>query len=484
MSMYRQIKKYAAVLLAALFFSCLGFACGRSDENPASVSDPTEASSGNSLSDQSSESAPQIPDPVPEGRLAFDKRNYGVGVGMTLQTSVSGENVGEISYNSSAPDVASVGADGKVTAIKEGIAEITASALSNGSNTEIEAVCRVTVNSGKYTSLSGEETLIKWTGRNFFLDGGVNCYNTASGFEVNFYGTELRAEITAAGNKTPRICVLIDGSSDPAEQVIGLSKTKETTFYTLAENLSEGEHSVRVYKITEAYTTSLAFSEISTDGYFTDRPEDRSCKIEIYGDSITVGHNNLRGTPEENDSDNMQNGCLTYAWLAAEEFGADIRCMARTGIGLYCAWGNPFVLENNWKKTYLAENDFLHSPSVNPEWSDDGYRPDAVLVNIGTNDVWFDWADGGARYKKKMKKFCEELWTRYGRDTEIILLYGMMTAGNEASLRSVSDELSGNGKNIVCRKLPASEANHPRVADHRAAAAELLKVLRERLKAR
>lgn len=150
-----------------------------------------------------------------------------------MQTSVSGENVGEISYNSSAPDVASVGADGKVTAIKEGIAEITASALSNGSNTEIEAVCRVTVNSGKYTSLSGEETLIKWTGRNFFLDGGVNCYNTASGFEVNFYGTELRAEITAAGNKTPRICVLIDGSSDPAEQVIGLSKTKETTFYTL-----------------------------------------------------------------------------------------------------------------------------------------------------------------------------------------------------------------------------------------------------------
>ena len=197
-----------------------------------------------------------------------------------------------------------------------------------------------------------------------------------------------------------------------------------------------------------------------------------------------MGHNNLRGTSEENDSDNMQNGCLTYAWLAAEEFGADIRCMARTGIGLYSAWGNPFVLENNWKKTYLAENDFLHSPSVNPEWSDDGYRPDAVLVNIGTNDVWFDWADGGARYKKKMKKFSEELWARYGRDTEIILLYGMMTAGNEASLRSVSDELSGNGKNIVCRKLPASEVNHPRVADHRAAAAELLKVLRERLKAR
>lgn len=93
---------------------------------------------------------------------------------------------------------------------------------------------------------------------------------------------------------------------------------------------------MRVYKITEAYTTSLAFSEISTDGYFTDRPEDRSCKIEIYGDSITVGHNNLRGTPEENDSDNMQNGCLTYAWLAAEEFGR--------GYPLYGPYGNRVVL--------------------------------------------------------------------------------------------------------------------------------------------
>ena len=94
----------------------------------------------------------------------------------------------------------------------------------------------------------------------------------------------------------------------------------------LAENLEEGAHTIRVCKLTEPFTTSLGFVSLETDGYFLNRPKDRALKLEVYGDSITVGHKNMRTTAEEPDdsADKIQNGCMTYAWLAAEKVNAEL----------------------------------------------------------------------------------------------------------------------------------------------------------------
>lgn len=90
--------------------------------------------------------------------------------------------------------------------------------------------------------------------------------------------------------------------------------------------MSEGFHKIRVYKITEARYSSVAFKSFKTDGYFWARPNDKKYKLEFYGDSITVGLSNMRDQEQEVPS--PQNGCMTYGWLAAEQIGADVNIFA------------------------------------------------------------------------------------------------------------------------------------------------------------
>ena len=414
-----------------------------------------------------------------QGSVVFAQDKYAVGVGKEIQLEVRCEDAGNVTYTSSSPEIASVSANGKVRGLALGKAEITAIAVSTAdASKQISAKCSVFVNPSEYETLDGEEPLVKWLGRTFVYENAVNCYNTASGFEMDFYGTEFRAGIVAGGvSKTPRICVLIDDETSPEERIIDLAKDKTENEYVLAEDLPEGQHKIRVYKITEAYTTSLAFTSLKTDGYFLNRPADKALKIEVYGDSITAGHKNMRTTASEpaDSTDNIQNGCVTYAWLSAQDLNAEINFMARTGIGVYSAWGSPYVLKNNWKNTYLSEYDFLHTPLKNPEWDFTAYVPDIVLINIGTNDYWYQW--NAELYKSELKKFTDELFTLYGDDTKIVLLGGMMITGNISAMREVADMYED--KDVSVLQLPTSEASHPRKADNVKAAQVLTDYLKE-----
>ena len=397
--------------------------------------------------------------------VEFVQTDYAVGVDAEIQLTLNSENAESITFVSSLPEIASVSPNGVVSGLKLGRTEITATAVSTGKGGErLSAKCSVFVNPGEYEKLDGEEPLVKWLGRTFVSENAVNCYNTASGFEADFYGTEFCAQILAAGNKkTPRICVLIDDEISPEKRIIDLTQTNVEKEYVLAENLSMGQHKFRVYKLTEPYTTSLAFTSLKTDGYFLNRPLDKPLKIEVYGDSITTGHKNMRTTPAEpaDSTDNIQNGCLTYAWLAAEELNAEINVMARTGIGMYSAWGSSYVLRDNWKKTYLSEYDYLHTPLRNPEWDFTSYVPDVVLINIGTNDYWYQ--KDVELYKSELKKFTDELFSLYGADTKIVYLGGMMIAENIPAMKAVADLYE---ENVTVLRLPASEASHPRKADN------------------
>lgn len=418
------------------------------------------------------------PGETEEAAVAFDKAEYIVGVGSSVYAGITLTNAENVTYVSSDLEVAAVSESGKISGITPGSATITATAVAkNDANDKVSAKCTVFVNPSRYETLDGTEAEIKWLGRTFTEAGTVYCYNTSSGFEARFYGTRFSARIASAGDKTPQLCVLVDGEDSPAAHIVDLTKNKSTQTYILAEDLPRGEHTIRVCKITEAYTTSLGFVSLETDGYFLNRPEDRALKLEVYGDSITAGHKNMRTTPEEPDDsvDKIQNGCMTYAWLAANELNADLNVMARTGIGIYSAWGRPFVMKDNWDKTYLSENDFLATETGNPEWDFSRYIPDIVIINIGTNDYWYDKDE--TLYQQEMKNFCEELRNVYGSDTKIVLAGGMMITENMAALERVAAEFSDG--NVTVLQLPESAANHPRIEDNRAAAEVLADYLKE-----
>lgn len=447
------MKKFLLHILAATILLCCAVGCDKKNDS-LSLSGGGEK-------------------PVPS--VSFAQSEYSLGVGVNKQLEYDLENAKSVEFSSGDESVVSVSESGEITGVSEGKTKVTVRAISStGEKTNVSASAVVYVTPSGYSALKGDETGIKWLGRTFYYENAVNCYNTASGFEVRFYGTKLTAEIISAGKKTPQIAVMIDGETAENGLIADLLKEKGEREYTLAENLPEGEHVVRVYKITEAYTTSMGVKKINTDGYLINVSDRDKMKIEVYGDSITTGHNNLRETAAEaaETADKLQNGCLTYAFLTAQSLNADVNVIARVGIGMYSAWGSSFVFKDNWKKTYLSEYDYLYG-GVNPDWDFGKYTPDLVIINVGTNDVWYDWQI--AQYKADLKQVCDELFAFYGEKLKIVIAGGMMNSDYLSVAKAVARNYADGSVTTV--ELPRSEANHPRVADNESAARTLTSFL-------
>ena len=423
-------------------------------------------------SNASTSSTPKI-----NNSYSFEYSTYGVSIDESVPLKIKGGFLGDntISYVTETPSILSVDETGNVTGIGEGTGRITA-VVKDKDNKELQTLtCNVEVNSGKYETLNGEETFVKWEGRNFTYENAVNCFNTASGFEVKFYGTEFKVTAVASGSGPTRLSVLIDKESDPRQNLVRVTTESE---YVLAEGLEEGYHTIRVYKTSSATTSSLAFTAMETDGFFWAKPNEKELKIEVYGDSISVGAYNMRTTREDGEQD-KDNGCYTYAWLAAEEVGADINVIARSGIGMVYSWGSEYFMSGAYKQTYCSERDSF-GYQYNPDWDFSAYIPDVVIINIGGNDLHFPngfWED---YYIPALTDMCNDLIDKYGDDVEFLLCHGMMTSAYKEAMEAVAKTI----QNAKVLALPITEdegASHPLASEHAEAAVVLAEALEEYL---
>ena len=405
----------------------------------------------------------------------YDVLGVGMDETVSLQLSNS-EFVKQVTYSTTS-DVISIDAtSGEISGIALGTAEVSAS-ITYEDNSTSTANCTIEVNNGIYETLTMEENFVKWVGRNFVYSQSVNCFNTASGFETVFYGTQLKANITSGGSQTPRICVLIDEQTSPSEKVIDLSKNKQTQEVVLADGLTEGYHTVKVYKITEASHNSLSVNSLQTDGFFHAKPETKKLKIEVYGDSITTGYKNLKEVPNDDDvvNEKRQNGCLTYAWLAAQSLNAEINVIAHSGIGLNYSQGFDYLMKDAWDDTYCSANNFLGYNNVNPTWNFKNYVADIVIINIGTNDYYIKSSSITTTYRDSIGTLCNNLQKKHGDNVKIVFVYGLMTSGNAAPLKDLAARIDS----AYAIELEKSAQGHPTAIEHTSAAATLTAFLQE-----
>lgn len=397
--------------------------------------------------------------------VAFENSLQGIGLNQSIQltpkTNINSSKIEKITYSSNNNNVA-VSSNGTITGLTKGESEITSTITLKNSGS-ITAKTRVIVNDGKYSTLDMTEPFIKWCGRNFVYNNVVNCFNTASGFETVFYGSELKVDLLANGWETPYLYAIIEGDNYTDARTIQLGQSEtQVQSKTIVSGLEKDYYTVKLYKATEAFHTSLAYKGIYVDGYFYKKPAEKELKIEVYGDSITTGFKNLRETPEEGLNDGNQNGCKTYAFLAAQELGADINVFAREGIGMNYSWGADFFMKDAWNKTYCAEVNHLGYGDYNPTWNFSNYTPNIVIINIGTNDYWNPEGIDENTYKAQMTTFCNDIIRAYGSQVKIVLAYGMMTTENGYALKAITNAFD----NVYSVKLDTSSSGHPRVFEH------------------
>ena len=330
--------------------------------------------------------------------------------------------------------------------------------------------------------------------------GGVTFINSASGFEVRFRGTELRAEVQtiSGGGSYPNgmFSVFVDGETDSNAKILKTERSVGgvSDEVTIAEGLTDGEHVVKVLKRTPSNRDRLIVSQISTDGEILPAPAKPSLNIEFYGDSITCGEGVLRAYKDENGNikdsalytQKTQNVFQSYAGECAKDLGAAFRVFGRGGIALkYTDFTNErYTVANNYDSMAvdLAAAEYPYDYN--------SYRPDAVVIYLGTNDYFRSQKgtakdDNGVAYSKGGMKIAVVNFVRdvigryYGKNIPVFVCSNLMAPGSglDVIMENAVTELKSDFPNAVAVKfdkgVTTGVGGHPVVEDGEIAGAKL-----------
>ena len=213
---------------------------------------------------------------------------------------------------------------------------------------------------------------IRTIGRTEEITSGIACDWTASGIEftANCEGDvaiTVTATCTDVGNKGTynKDCyftVYIDG----VRQSYRVRVVEGTCTVNVAEGLESGEHTIKILKQNELSTTKTVITAISLNGTFGEKPAENEYVFEFAGDSITSGNGSL---DTDNQSSRYSDGTRTFAYITAENFGAEARVTSVSG-------GSINSVYSQYIKNYRAGDAYDYSLT----------KPDVLVLAFGTND--------------------------------------------------------------------------------------------------
>ncbi len=197
---------------------------------------------------------------------------------------------------------------------------------------------------------------------------------SGSAIVARFEGTTISARLATSG--ADRVQVVVDGAPT---QVLTL--TKEPRLHVLASGLAKAAHTVGLYKRTEPIVGAVQFFgfQLEAGGTLLAAPK-AARRIEFIGDSITAGYGNEAASEREHFTAATENHYLTWGAIAARSLGAEALTCAVSGSRLTETAeldAMPvFYRRALFSEKALAWNFRLTSP------------PDAVVINLGTNDFF------------------------------------------------------------------------------------------------
>lgn len=277
-----------------------------------------------------------------------------------------------------------------------------------------------------------------------------------SGLEFNYTGAgDIFADLDVISNTNDtRFVVEVDYGTGTYVSVA----SSGTDRITLASNLTDGFHHIVFYKTSEAYGNQINLTGLTfAEGAVVAKPVDHKLKLEVIGDSISVG--SRLGTGED--------AYKSYVMQLAKEWNADISDVSVNGKGLVKSWD----IANNWQ---------LGGPQMPEIWSktlyyrdsnstyDNSYDADIVVVHLGNNDCQSGTGVTVQQFKEAMSSFNSTLKSAYGEETIIIWTYGSFTNRNWISdLPAYVDSLNSN--TIFFTGLPTLNGgleSHPNELEH------------------
>ena len=251
---------------------------------------------------------------------------------------------------------------------------------------------------------------------------------------------------------------------------------KGTTF----TGLGAGRHHLVLSKRSEGNAGSVHFRgiQIGEDAkVWSPAPVAYKLRMEFIGDSKTVGACNEDDGNDQWDTRRTHNGMLSYPAMTAEPFSADHRNISVSGMGIITGYVDVRAGEM-WNRIY---------PNASSAIADlNAWTPNVVFVNLGDNDESFtrtrnqpfpvDFNDGYVSLVRAVR-------AAYPK-THIVLLRGGMYGGMHSEFlnrawKDIVTQLESGDKDISHFIFKYQAMNHPRVAEDRVLADELVNWLKQ-----
>jgi lysophospholipase L1-like esterase len=253
-------------------------------------------------------------------------------------------------------------------------------------------------------------------------------------FHARFQGTRAAIQLDDANGQNAFEVVLDDQPPKKFRTSAG------QTSYPLATDLPDGEHRVLVWRSTEVFDTGttefLGIGEFGEGGALLAPPPAPERRIEVIGDSISVGAG-LEGGPancaaNKSSTDNY----YAYGSVAARALGADIATIAYSGIGVYRSYGGGDPTMPQRYDRALPAND--------GDWDFSKYQPHVVVITLGTND--FGSGDPGKPYVDAYVSFAKHVRSKY---PSAYFILAAMYDNQEGPIANVVNQLKSGGDSKV-----------------------------------
>lgn len=265
--------------------------------------------------------------------------------------------------------------------------------------------------SGRYT----------WQGQILYL-----AY-TASYVEVRFFGRKLTSRLVTEFYKDSEgkqdiyngwIAVFVNDMEIPTKRIE--LKTPQNV-YTLYESDKDEEVVLRLMKFSEASYAKIGIASLDLEGSLLKPIDGPKRRIEYIGDSITSAYGVEGVWGKDTFSTATENPLLGYAYKSARLLNAQYQFVSWSGIGIITNYveetrNTPFL--DRWLMPELYQysdgelESFLQKDKDQYEiWDNTKYKPDLVVVYIGTND---------ASYTRGIDKRQQVFAKEYGKFLETV----------------------------------------------------------------
>lgn len=368
-------------------------------------------------------------------------------------------------------------------------------------------------NNLKYTQVKDIENKMIY-GRQSKMLQPLPLLANGSGIEVTIDGSDLWIEIESDCDfHEPWIAYEINGAFMGRQMLLPGEHS-----ICLFRNMSFGvPKTVKFYRELQAMSEDDA-CKILVKGFKTDGAylpvKEHKYKVEFIGDSITSGEGTY-GAMEDTDWLAMYMSVSNnYAYMTAKAINADYHIVSQGGWGVYCGWDND--IRHNIPSVYekvcgLATGKNNESMGTQ-ELYDFSWQPDAIVVNLGTNDsTAFNQPpilnpEDGKMYKQRVNEdgsynredllkvinaavdFIKML-RKHNPKAHIVWVYGMLGYDLTCGLTEAVNKyrLETNDNNVAFINIPNTTAAtygahmHPGVESHKVAANVLSEYLLSKL---